>query len=86
MRRNESHSLVFRQSTLYLQCKLIEPNLAKATKWFDAVYSDGNHIHLPYNEDREDPVYMTEYFRVGGWQWIPSVRMPMERFIHFASL
>jgi len=46
--------------------------IAKATKWFGAVYSDGNHIHLPYNEDSEDPVYITEYFRVGGWQWIPS--------------
>ncbi|KAF9519880.1 hypothetical protein BS47DRAFT_1324215 [Hydnum rufescens UP504] len=47
--------------------------IGTATKWFNAMYSGGTHIHLSYNEEvKQDPTYVTEYFRVGGWQWIPD--------------
>jgi hypothetical protein len=45
-----------------------------AMEWFGQVYRGGEHIHYTYPaENGADPVYMTEYFRVGGWNWRPEV-------------
>lgn len=45
-----------------------------AMEWFSQVYKGGEHIHYAYPaEDGADPVYTTEYFRVGGWNWLPEV-------------
>ncbi len=40
--------------------------------WFKAVYTEGSHLGLAY-ESEGAPVYMTEYYRVGGWRWTPKV-------------
>ena len=45
-----------------------------AMEWFDQVYNGGEHIHYTYPaEEGADPVYVTEYFRAGGWNWYPEV-------------
>lgn len=45
-----------------------------AIEWFGQAYKGGEHIHYTYpGEEGADPVYMTEYFRVGGWDWHPKV-------------
>lgn len=44
--------------------------------WFGQVYNGGEHIHFKYpqNDGAEgEPVFVTEYFRVGGWKWHPKV-------------
>ena len=41
--------------------------------WFKAIYSQGKHLSISY-ESEGGPVYMTEYYRVGGWRWTPKVR------------
>ncbi|KAF8321819.1 hypothetical protein DL93DRAFT_2072752 [Clavulina sp. PMI_390] len=37
--------------------------------WFGAVYSNGTHLDHKYPESE---VFMTEYYRVGGWKWFPQ--------------
>lgn len=51
-----------------------EKFVAPAMEWFGQIYSGGEHIHHTYKEEGGGSVYMTEYFRVGGWKWTPTVR------------
>ncbi|THH20929.1 hypothetical protein EW146_g498 [Bondarzewia mesenterica] len=49
----------------------------KAWKVLGGAYEDGKHVRLRYNVDGEiveegDGVPVVEYFRVGGWEWIPD--------------
>ncbi|KAL4064330.1 ATP-NAD kinase-like domain-containing protein [Scleroderma citrinum] len=44
---------------------------------FAAAYQDGNHIRLRYRQDGDighydDGPTVVEYFRCGGWEWVPD--------------
>ncbi|KAF8334033.1 ATP-NAD kinase-like domain-containing protein [Cantharellus anzutake] len=42
-----------------------------ALPWFKAVYNGGKHLDIAYESEGE-LVYMTEYYRAGGWRWTPK--------------
>jgi len=51
--------------------------VATSTAVLQAVYQNGTHINLRYNENGEvttegDGPLIVEYVRCGGWEWIPD--------------
>lgn len=44
-------------------------------EWFGGMYQEGKHISMEYEGDSENEErrYVTEYFRVSGWEWEPEV-------------
>lgn len=46
--------------------------VAFAMEFFGGAYADGKHLETVFSEKGEEPAFMTEYYRVGGWKWTPS--------------
>lgn len=41
------------------------------TRALSGAYRDGAHIDMRFSEENGENKYIVEYFRCGGWQWIP---------------